>query len=186
MKGTLYLIPTPLSLDSTRHVLSPEIRDTIAKLDYFLVENVRTIRRFISSLQLNLVIDHLQLELLDKDTDTPSIIQYLQPVLAGRNVGILSEAGCPAVADPGSLAVAIAHQLNIKVVPLVGPSSILLALMASGMNGQRFAFHGYLPIEDKDRERTIKQLELESIKLGQTQLFIETSCPAQKPQEALF
>lgn len=174
MAGKLYLIPTPLSLEAERHVLSPEIAEVIAQTTYFLVENVRTARRFISSLKLGIDIQHLHFEVLDKDTDLASLRILLQPVLAGKDVGILSEAGCPAVADPGALAVGEAHKLGIEVVPLVGPSAILLALMGSGFSGQCFAFQGYLPIQEKERESAIKEAEKNSIKKKQTQIWIET------------
>lgn len=174
MAGKLYLIPTPLADDVKRQVLSPEIADVIAQTTYFLVENVRTARRFISGLKLGIDIQSLQFEILDKDTDLASIRTFLQPALVGKDLGVLSEAGCPAVADPGARAVAEAHKLGIVIVPLVGPSSILLALMGSGFSGQCFAFQGYLPIQEKDRELAIKEAEKLSAKKLQTQIWIET------------
>jgi 16S rRNA (cytidine1402-2'-O)-methyltransferase len=119
-------------------------------------------------------IESLQFEVLNKDTTQVGLVELMKPLLEGKNVGVISESGCPGVADPGALAVAYAHQHGIQVVPLVGPSSILLALMASGLNGQRFAFHGYLPIDAKEAVKTIKELEKESQQKKQTQLFIET------------
>jgi len=174
MIGKVYLIPTPLATEASRQVLSPEIAEVIAQTTYFLAENIKTARRFISSLKIGLTISALHFEILDKDTDTTTIHDLLQPVLAGKDVGILSEAGCPAVADPGALAVAEAHRLGIQIVPLVGPSSILLALMASGFGGQCFAFQGYLPIATQEREQAIREAEKTAAKKRQTQIWIET------------
>ncbi|TAE16498.1 MAG: SAM-dependent methyltransferase [Bacteroidetes bacterium] len=182
----LYLIPTPLALEAERHVLSPEIAEVIAQTSYFLVENVRTARRFISSLQLGLNIQELQFETLDKDTDLPTVRALLQPILAGKQAGILSEAGCPAIADPGALAVGEAHKLGIEVVPLVGPSSLLLALMGSGFSGQSFAFNGYLPIAEKEREQAIREAEKTAGKRKQTQIWIETPYRNKALVEALL
>lgn len=172
--GKLYLIPTIIADNTQKSVLSPQIAEVVGHLDYFLVENLRTARRFISSLQLGLVIDQLTFEELNKDTQQAEVERMMKPVLEGKSVGIISEAGCPGIADPGSLAVQLAHKKGIQVVPLVGPSSIFLALMASGMNGQQFAFHGYLPIDAKERSTAIKNLELESKKKNQAQIFMET------------
>jgi 16S rRNA (cytidine1402-2'-O)-methyltransferase len=172
--GKVYLIPVVIADDTQASVIAPEIRNVLPGIDYFLVENVRTARRFLSSLKIYPSIEPLQFETLDKDTDVASLQMFFQPVLQGRNVGILSESGCPGVADPGAIAVYYAHQHDIQVIPLVGPSSILLALMASGLNGQRFAFQGYLPIESKELVHSIKELERESRQRQQTQIFIET------------
>ncbi|RJE71333.1 SAM-dependent methyltransferase [Reichenbachiella sp. MSK19-1] len=174
MSGKLYLIPTVIADDTEEKVLSPQIKEVIQGLDYFLVENVRTARRYISKLKLGLVIEDLQFELLDKKTKRPQIEQYLAAVQRGRDVGIISESGCPGVADPGSEAVVVAHQLGIQVVPLVGPSSILMALMASGFNGQSFTFHGYIPIDKKDLTAKIKAMETATVQQRQTQLFMDT------------
>ncbi len=174
MKGKLFLFPTTLSDDTQDRVLPPEIRDLIKGVHYFLCENVRTARRFISSLKVHPSIEGLHFEVLDKDTPQGRLRDLMLPVMNGQDAGILSEAGCPGVADPGAIAVAYAHENNIQVVPLVGPSSILLALMASGLNGQNFAFHGYLPIEGKEAAQTIKDLERESRERKRTQIFIET------------
>jgi 16S rRNA (cytidine1402-2'-O)-methyltransferase len=172
--GKLYLIPTVIADDTQKSVLSPQIVEVLSHLDYFLVENLRTARRFIGSLKLGLVIDQLTFEELNKDTQQAEVERMMKPVLEGKSAGIISEAGCPGIADPGSLAVQWAHKKGIQVVPLVGPSSIFLALMASGMNGQQFAFHGYLPIDAKERITAIKNLELESKKKNQAQIFMET------------
>jgi 16S rRNA (cytidine1402-2'-O)-methyltransferase len=169
----LFLIPTTLAPETSDRVLCPQIKEVIQKTDYFFVENVRTARRFISELKLGKVIEQLTFYELNKDTSIEQVRQYFSAVPRGADIGVISEAGCPGVADPGSLAVKVAHQYNLKVVPLVGPSSILLALMASGFSGQSFVFHGYLPIEKQERIKKIKALENES-KKQQTQIFMET------------
>ncbi|UII28124.1 SAM-dependent methyltransferase [Fulvivirga maritima] len=170
--GILYLIPSSISENQT-DVIPEQVRQVIKHTEYFAVENIRTARRFISSLKLGLTIEDLQFEVLDKKTNDTAVEKILKPLLSGKNVGVISESGCPGIADPGSRAVAYAHKKNIRVVPLVGPSSIFLALMASGFSGQKFAFHGYLPIKKKELETAIRQLETESRKHLQTQIFIE-------------
>jgi 16S rRNA (cytidine1402-2'-O)-methyltransferase len=169
----LYLIPIPLAED-TLNTLSPMISQIISITDVYLVENVRTARRFISSLKLGKDISQILFFELHKDTNFQQISEYFKQIPSDANVGVMSEAGCPAVADPGSLAVSYAHKHQIQVIPLIGASSILLALMASGLNGQSFAFHGYLPIEKSEKAKTIKVFEKESKQKKQTQLFIET------------
>ncbi len=173
-KGKLYLIPTPLAENTLDKMVTAEMTEVIKSLDYFLVENVRTARRFISSLKLNIDIEGLRFEVLDKNTNLESAEKICAPLLEGKNVGIMSEAGCPGIADPGNLAVKFAHKHGLSVFPLVGPSSIFMALMASGFNGQSFAFHGYLPIEQRPRKEKIQQLEKEAYKSDQTQIFMET------------
>jgi 16S rRNA (cytidine1402-2'-O)-methyltransferase len=173
MNGKLFLIPN-LIADGTQQVIPPSVLKALPSLQYFLAEDVRTARRFLSGLKIYERIESLQFEVLNKDTTQVGLVELMKPLLEGKNVGVISESGCPGVADPGALAVAYAHQHGIQVVPLVGPSSILLALMASGLNGQRFAFHGYLPIDAKEAVKTIKELEKESQQKKQTQLFIET------------
>ena len=171
----LFLIPTPLADDTAADVLSAQVPETVKELEVFFAENLRTARRFISGLKVGKVIDDLTFYQLDKDTSEAETLAQLKALAKeGKNAGILSEAGCPGIADPGAIAVKLAHQLNIEVVPLVGPSSLLLALMASGLNGQSFVFHGYLPIERDRRIKTIKYLEKEAMARKQTQLFIET------------
>ena len=155
-------------------VLSPQIREVIGKTEHFFVENVRTARRFISELQIGKPMEGLSFYLLDKDTPLHETRTHLQVVLRGKDAGVLSEAGCPGVADPGAVAVSLAHQMGISVVPLVGPSSILLALMASGFSGQSFVFHGYLPIDRTERAKAIRKLEREAKTKRQTQIFMET------------
>ncbi|MEA5458184.1 SAM-dependent methyltransferase [Arcicella sp. LKC2W] len=169
----LYLIPTILAPETSETVLPSQIKEAITRTDYYFVENLRTARRFISDLKIGKVIDNLHFFELTKDTSISEVRKYFDAVPRGQNIGIMSEAGCPGVADPGALAVKVAHQLGVKVMPLVGPSSILLALMASGFSGQSFIFHGYLPIDKIERSKKIKALENES-KKEQTQIFMET------------
>ena len=172
--GTLYLIPTILADDTAGQVLPAQVPMQVAALSYFLVENARTARRFIKSVAPQQVIEELRISVIDKDSTPAQIQAALQPVLAGQDAGVISEAGCPGIADPGAELARAAHQLGLRVVPLVGPSSLLLALMASGLNGQSFTFHGYLPIERARRSAAIKQLERLALAQHQTQLFIET------------
>ncbi|WP_262383899.1 SAM-dependent methyltransferase [Hymenobacter lutimineralis] len=172
--GILYLIPTTLADDTLAQVLPAQVTACIAQLRYFLVENARTARRFIKLAAPGQVIEELQITVIDKDSSPSQIQAALKLVVAGQDAGVISEAGCPGIADPGAELAKAAHQLGVRVVPLVGPSSLLLALMASGMNGQSFTFHGYLPIERGRRGAAIKQLEKLAQTLHQTQLFIET------------
>jgi 16S rRNA (cytidine1402-2'-O)-methyltransferase len=172
--GTLYLIPTVLAEDTAAAVLPAQVRDCVAGLDLFLVEELRTARRFVKALCPEKVIESLTFTPLHKDSTDTEVLQALKPVMEGRSAGIISEAGCPGIADPGAEAVRIAHTKGIKVVPLVGPSSILLALMGSGFSGQQFAFHGYLPIERGARTAAIKALEKEMLAKDQTQILMET------------
>jgi 16S rRNA (cytidine1402-2'-O)-methyltransferase len=172
--GKLYLIPTVLAENTAEKIISPEIREIVKNTGYYLVENVRTARRFISSLKTGITIDDLNFEILDKKTKPLELERMMQPLFSGQDVGVMSEAGCPGIADPGSAAVAYAHEKKIQVVPLTGPSAMFLALMGSGFNGQSFAFHGYLPIDKKDRINAIKQLEGESARHNKTQIFMET------------
>ena len=172
---TLYLIPTLLADDTASQVLPAPIREIIEKTDTYFVENVRSARRFISGLKTNRIIDETTFFDLDKDTPPADTRRQIQELTERkRNAGVLSEAGCPGVADPGAAVVGMAHTLGWRVEPLVGPSSILLALMASGMSGQSFVFHGYLPIDRQDRVRAIHHLEKEGQQRQQTQIFMET------------
>lgn len=173
MAGKLYIIPSVIA-DDTSDVIPQQVRDVLLTTKYFLAENIRTARRYISSLKLGITIEELQFEILDKKTNPAQLSNLLKPLMNGQNVGILSESGCPGIADPGALAVAYAQQKDIEVIPLVGPSSILLSLMASGFNGQKFCFHGYLPIDQSKLESEIKRLDSDSRKFNQTQIFIET------------
>ncbi|QDK78840.1 SAM-dependent methyltransferase [Spirosoma sp. KCTC 42546] len=172
---TLYLIPTLLADDTAGQVLPAHIQGIIEKTDVYFVENVRTARRFISGLKTERIIDETTFFDLDKDTPPADTRRQIQELTERRrNAGVLSEAGCPGVADPGAVVVGMAHALGWRVEPLVGPSSILLALMGSGMSGQSFVFHGYLPIDRQDRARTVRHLEKEAQLRQQTQIFMET------------
>ena len=174
-KGKIYLIPCVISDDTQDIAIPSMVCEAIKKTDIFLVENIRTARRYISSLKLGLVIESLEFQILDKKTSFDEIFELLQPAINdGKNFGVISESGCPGIADPGAKLVHLAHQFGLKVIPLVGPSSILLALMASGFNGQSFAFHGYLPIDKKERMTAIKKLERDSFENDQTQIFMDT------------
>ena len=173
-KGQLFLIPTTLGDNNPLDVLPITVKNTIDKIDIFIVENEKTARRFIKKICPEKAQPSLQLFTLNKRTEASELPAFLNPCLNGINVGLLSEAGCPGVADPGADVVKIAHEKNIKVIPLVGPSSILMAMMSSGMNGQSFAFNGYLPIDKGERKTEIKRLERLSFEHNQSQLFIET------------
>ncbi|RED38565.1 16S rRNA (cytidine1402-2'-O)-methyltransferase [Winogradskyella eximia] len=173
-KGTLYLIPTRLGDNPPLEVLPISIKKVIEDLDYYIVENEKTARRFIKRISPSKSQPTLKLQVLNKYTTEAERNTYLNSCLEGISIGLLSEAGCPAIADPGAEIVKLAHQMDIKVVPLVGPSSILLALMGSGMNGQSFTFNGYLPIDKSERKAKLKTLERLSSEHNQAQIFIET------------
>ncbi len=173
-KGTIYLIPSLLAPDSHAQAIPPYNQEIIKNLSLFFVENLRSARRFISGMGLGLVISELEFYELSKKTEDQEVNAYLHLLLEGRDAGIISEAGCPGIADPGARLCDRAHREGITVKPLVGPSSILLALMASGMSGQSFAFHGYLPIPKDERKKRIKFLEKLSAEQNQTQIFMET------------
>jgi 16S rRNA (cytidine1402-2'-O)-methyltransferase len=174
MPGILYLIPASLGEVAWRGYLPAGTRDTACSLTRFIAENAKTTRAELKRLDHPVPLRDLAIEQLPEKPTAADNDRLLAPILAGENVGLMSEAGCPGVADPGALLVRRAHALAIAVKPLVGPSSLLLALMASGLDGQRFAFHGYLPAREPERGRHISELEKESRRLGQTQLFIET------------
>ncbi|MFY0712906.1 SAM-dependent methyltransferase [Seonamhaeicola sp. NFXS20] len=173
-KGSLYLIPCTLGDNDPLEVLPITVKQTIERLNIFIVENEKTARRFIKRIYPEKSQPSLQFFILNKHTEITDLPSFLNPCLKGEHVGLLSEAGCPGIADPGADVVKIAHQKNIKVIPLVGPSSILLALMSSGMNGQSFAFNGYLPIDKNERKNELKRLERLSFEKKQSQIFIET------------
>lgn len=173
-KGILYLIPSLLAEDSHSQAFPPYHKEIIQSIDYFFVEELRTARRFLSSYKISKPIDQLHFFELNKDTAKATIAGYFKEIGLDKNIGIISEAGCPGVADPGAIAVNYAHQMGMKVKPLVGPSSILLALMASGLSGQSFTFYGYLPIEKSERIKAIKTLEEDAKKNSRTQIFMET------------
>lgn len=174
MTGTLYLIPVPLGPSAPQESLTPGVLATIRPLGHFVVEQAKTARAFLKAAGTDKPLQELELKELNEHTKSDALSDLLAPLRAGLDVGLLSEAGCPAVADPGANLVALAQQENIRVVPLIGPSSLLLALMASGLNGQRFAFQGYLPAKEAERTKALHDLESESRKRSQTQMFIET------------
>lgn len=173
-RGKLYLIPTTLGDCNSMDVLPQTINRTIEILDDYIVENEKTARKFIKNIQPDKVQARLRLSALNKHTEISEHLKMLQPCFDGKNVGLMSEAGCPGVADPGAAIVKLAHEKGIQVVPLVGPSSILLAIMASGMNGQSFAFNGYIPIDKAEKKNALKNLEKLSQDKNQSQIFIET------------
>lgn len=174
MSSVVYLIPTTLGETPIDSVIPNQVKEVISNTKHFIVEDIRTARRFISKLKLGVEIDSLTFFELNEHTPISEVRDMLNPAIEGHDMGIISEAGVPGVADPGADAVAAAHLLGIKVKPLVGPSSILLSLMASGLNGQNFAFVGYLPIKPTDRIKAIKSIEQRSLRERQTQIFIET------------
>ena len=172
--GTLFLVPCTLGDTPAQRVLPQHVIEVARKLSYFVVEQPKAARRFLATLKPERPIRSLHLATLNEHTSANELSDLLGPLLAGHDVGVISEAGCPGIADPGADLVSLAHRNGIRVVPLVGPSSILLALMASGLNGQCFAFHGYLPVAASERQQAIAMLEEESIRRRQTQMFIET------------
>lgn len=184
--GILYLIPTTLGETEPLEVLPISIKRAIENIDHYIVENEKSARRFIKKVSPRKSQPNLKLHLLNKFTEAGDLPTFLEPCLDGFDVGVLSEAGCPGIADPGAEVVMLAHQKNIKVVPLVGPSSIILALMASGLNGQSFAFNGYLPIEKSERKKAIKHFEKQSRAEKQAQIFIETPYRNDKLLEELL
>ena len=187
MKGTIYMIPCPIA--DTRplwDVLPRANYEVMNSLDYFIVENVRSARRFLAKADVERRIEELEFVELNEHTTKPEDVErMLRPVLEGRSAGVISEAGVPGVADPGADIVALAHRHGIRVVPLVGPSSILMSVMASGLNGQSFAFVGYLPVKEGERERRLRELERRAQQERQAQLFIEAPYRNVKLFEAL-
>ncbi len=173
-KGKLYLIPTRLGDDVPLEVLPISIKKVLEQVNHYIVENEKPARRFIKKLSPSKSQRSLIIHTVNKYTDISEIPNYLAPCLNGESIGLLSDAGCPGIADPGAEVVKIAHEKNIPVTPLVGPSSIVLAMMSSGMNGQNFTFNGYLPIDKNERKSTIKHLERTSLEKNQSQIFIET------------
>jgi len=172
--GVLYLIPAPLAEGALHDTLPQGTLEVISRLRHFVVEELRTARRYLSKAGHKGNIDELCFYVLNEHTDPTGLSGLLQPLLEGHDMGLLSEAGLPAVADPGANLVALAHEKGIEVAPLTGPSSLMLALMASGLNGQSFAFVGYLPVQPQERRSRIRQLERRAVEEGQTQIFIET------------
>ena len=174
LKGKIYLIPCTLGTTSPTEVLPLVVKKTIENIDIFIVENEKNARRFIKNICPKKSQPSLVINTINKYTLDSEIPDMLNPCMAGQHIGVLSDAGCPGIADPGAAVVEQAHIKGIKVIPLVGPSSILLAMMASGLNGQNFSFNGYLPIDKKERKAEIKRLEKLSSDFQQSQLFIET------------
>ena len=173
--GTLFLIPVNLSDPCAPAAILPqEVIDTALRLEYYIAENAKTARAFLKSLGIDRPLKELSIRELNERTRQEELAEMLKPLLAGNDVGLVSEAGAPGVADPGATVVALAHDHHINVMPLVGPSSLLLGLMASGLNGQKFAFHGYLPQDKLARIEVIRELERESCTRNMTQIFIET------------
>jgi 16S rRNA (cytidine1402-2'-O)-methyltransferase len=173
MAGTLFLIPAPLG-DETIAWLPAGEAAKVLHIRHFVVEAEKTARKHLKALGVTTPIRELSMSTLNEHTKPADVAALLAPLLAGEDVGLISEAGCPAVADPGAQLVALAHERGIRVAPLIGPSSILLALMASGANGQCFAFHGYLPVDNADKAKVVKELEQRSRQRNETQVFIET------------
>lgn len=174
LPGSLYLIPVPLAENASSKSFTPYLVETINHINEYIVENSKTARRFLKEAGLRTPQSELLIHDYGKHSRDGDINEFFTGLLAGKDVGLMSEAGCPGVADPGAEIVALAHEKGIRVVPLVGPSSILLALMASGFSGQSFTFHGYLPIDKLQRANKIKELEAIAERHSQTQLFIET------------
>lgn len=172
--GTLYMVPVTLGDDNLSYVLPNDVMQLVRKLDHFVVENEKSARRFLSSLKTDKPVREINMQLLNEHTTEKDLPALLAPLLSGTDVGMLSEAGCPGVADPGAALAAIAHRKGIRVIPLVGPSSILLSLMASGLNGQQFTFLGYLPSDRNARILKLKEIEKNAQKRNETQIFIET------------
>lgn len=174
MPGKLYLIPTPLGING-QHALPDYMLEIVRGLDVFITERGKTARQFLKSVGLHKPLQSMTFFELNKRTSPDDLGSFIKPAIEdNKDIGLMSEAGCPGVADPGAVIVSLAHEAGIQVVPLVGPSSILLALMASGMNGQSFAFHGYLPQKPNERKKALKEKEKHASKWKQTQLFIET------------
>jgi len=184
--GTLFLIPTTLGASPLAAVVPPEVRQRVGLLEHFVAENPKTARAFLKQIGTAKPLQELHIDSLNEHTPEQAIAALAAPLLAGHDLGVMSEAGCPGIADPGAKLVLYAHRHAIRVVPLVGPSSILLALMASGLNGQRFVFHGYLPVAEIERERTLRELEKQSRRMQQTQIFIETPYRNQKLMQSIL
>ncbi len=174
MKGTLYLLPSPIAEGFNLDYIPQVVINKIEELTFFAVEDLKQARRYIKKANPKAEIDSITFFILNEHTKQENVQEFILPLLNGNNMGVITDAGCPGIADPGAELVCLAHKNNIKVIPLPGPSSILLTLMASGMNGQSFAFNGYLPRERDLRIKKIKELEAEAKRKNQTQIFIET------------
>ncbi|MEQ9230579.1 MAG: SAM-dependent methyltransferase [Cyclobacteriaceae bacterium] len=174
MSGKLFLIPTYLDDSNDKDFIAPVVKDVVKNTAHYIVENARTARRYISDLKLDIDISALHFDILDKRSSPEEMDRIMEPISRGEDIGLISEAGLPCLADPGNLAVAWMQQRGEKVVPLTGASSIQMALIASGFNGQRFTFHGYLPIDKVEREKKLRELEQAVEKTGYSQIFMET------------
>ena len=174
MKGKIFLIPTTLGESDIKSVIPDNVKQIVEEINFFIVENIRTARRYIRKLSATKVIDDITFFELNKHTNANELTSFIQPTLSGNDIGIISEAGNPGIADPGADIVKIAHRKGIQVIPLVGPSSILLALISSGLNGQNFAFNGYLPVKQNEKIKKIQFLENRSKNENQSQIFMET------------
>jgi len=172
--GTIYLIPSTLGGETTDDIIPVDVKYTLSGLRFFIVENIKSARRYLRKVDRSFPIDDTTFFELNKRTESDELYSFIRPVLDGENLGLISDAGCPGIADPGAAIVSLAHQNHIRVQPMVGPSSILLAIMASGFSGQSFSFHGYLPKERKERIRAIKNFEVDARKSGQTHVFMDT------------
>ena len=184
--GTLYLIPVTLGEDNITQVLPPDVVKVAQRLDNFVVESEKSARHFLSTIKTIRPVRELNLNLLNEHTEQKDVNALLAPLLAGKDVGLMSDAGCPGVADPGAKLVELAHQKGIRVIPFVGPSSILLSLMASGFNGQQFTFLGYLPVDKTQRNQKLKEIEKRSLTNKETQIFIETPYRNQNMLDAIM
>ena len=173
-KGIIYLVPTTLGGETINDIIPEDVRTTVIKMRYFIVEDIKSARRFLRKLDREFPIDDSTFFILNKKTEASDIHSFIQPAMKGFNMGILSDAGCPGIADPGANVISLAHTIGIRVHSLVGPSSILLALMGSGFSGQNFCFHGYLPKDRKDRIYTLKGYESDARRTGITHLFMDT------------
>lgn len=183
--GNIYFIPVPIGNNDPKDVLPKSVFDIIDNIDEYIVENEKTARKFIKIINPNKEQSKLKFHILNKRTNILEYSNYLSSVIKGKDIGLMSEAGIPGIADPGAAIANIAHEKGIKVIPLVGPSSIIMAMSASGMNGQSFAFNGYLPIDSSERKKAIKEFEKKSLHSSQAQIFIETPYRNMKMFEAL-
>lgn len=172
--GTIFLIPTTLGGESVSDIIPEDVKNNTIQLRHFIVEDIKSARRYLRKLDRTFPIDECTFSILNKKTDPSMVSTYLRPAVNGENIGLMSDAGCPGVADPGAVAVSLAHKKGLKVQPFVGPSSILMTLMGSGFSGQQFTFHGYLPKERKDRIHALKRFESDARKTGFTHLFMDT------------
>ena len=173
-KGTIYLIPTTLGGETVTDIIPTDVQNKVVNLRCFIVENIKSARRFLRKIDRTFPIDDCEFFILNHRTDASELYSFIQPSLNGQDIGLMSDAGCPGVADPGAAIVNLAHSKDIKIHPFVGPSSILLTLMGSGFSGQNFTFHGYLPKDRKARIQTLKKFEADTRKTKMTHLFMDT------------